>query len=712
MSANVDFASLVVKANSTELKQLRNVMREVDGQAKKTEKSTGMLSGAFGKLAAAAGAYFGIRKGIDIFKDLTRAGSDLYETVNKGAVVLGDSFSEVEKFADNAAASLGQSKKEAIDAASTFGIFGKSAGLAGKDLGDFSIQFTKLASDFASFYNTSPEDAITAIGAAMRGEQEPIRRYGILLDEATLRQAALEAGIVSTTKKALTPQQRVLAASKEIMKQSSDAQGDFARTSDGLANKQRILAATIEDTKAALGEGLIPIMDQFLELSLKIAGSKKLTSFFKDLIKGVSIEIDLLTGKSIDYIKTTRSISDAMKEGGETGEKILSLRLTELNQKWEETNQKIKDVQNPSTVLGKIWQKMGGSKFGDDLEKYKKELKEIEEQTVLIGRAMAGGDNVPGTDSGATTNKKTATEDTSWKDLKDALGAEWLDIHNKKLEITKKSNEAIKAENDRKLQEDIERDTIYRQLIDEARVAEIENIQNEVEKEIALHEYKFQRLKELYEEGSEELTAIERIENAERQKLILRTKKIQDENNMAALSSAEKMFGGIMEATYKFGGEQTAFYKTMFVMKKSIALAESIMAIATGLAESSKVGWPQNLITMAGHIVTTAGIIGEIAAVNFSGAKDRGGTIPAGTWGIAGEYGPEIVQGPANVISRVDTANMLNGNTTSNNQRPIEFHTHITVTGNFIGNNAAMRDLAKEVNLQMQNELTRLGAVI
>jgi len=186
------------------------------------------------------------------------AASDLNETVSKTGVLFGQSASKIEAWASTAATSMGQSKKQAMDAAASFAVFGKSAGLSGDALVDFSKQNVQLASDMASFFNTSPEDAINAIGSAFRGEAEPIRAYGILLDDATLRQSALEMGLISTTKNALTPQQKVLAAQAVIMKQTTDAQGDFARTSDGLANSQRILAAQFEDTQAQLGQALLP----------------------------------------------------------------------------------------------------------------------------------------------------------------------------------------------------------------------------------------------------------------------------------------------------------------------------------------------------------------------------------------------------------------------------------------------------------------------
>jgi len=215
----------------------------------------------FGKVAAVAFAAAGavaVKFGIDAVK----SASDLAETVAKTGEIFGDSAKDIEAFAETSAKSLGQTKQQALDAATTFAVFGKSAGLAGDDLVKFSTDFTGLASDLASFNNTSPEEAITAIGSALRGEAEPLRRYGVLLDDASLRQEALKLGIVSTTKNALTPQQKVLAAQALIYKQTSDAQGDFARTSDGLANQQRILTAQLENVKTTIGSALLPIVLQ------------------------------------------------------------------------------------------------------------------------------------------------------------------------------------------------------------------------------------------------------------------------------------------------------------------------------------------------------------------------------------------------------------------------------------------------------------------
>jgi hypothetical protein len=230
-------------------------------------------------VATAAAVAFAGKLAIDSIK----AASDLGETVSKVGVLFGDSAKEIEKFAEGAAQSLGQTKQQALDAAANFAIFGKSAGLTGEALTQFSTGFVSLAADLASFNNVPQDEAINAIGSALRGEAEPLRKFGVLLDDATLKNAALELGLISTTKNALTPQQKVLAAQKVIYEQTTAAQGDFARTSDGLANQTKILSAELENTKLVIGEALLPIV-----LELATAFSQNIIPLIKQFANGLT----------------------------------------------------------------------------------------------------------------------------------------------------------------------------------------------------------------------------------------------------------------------------------------------------------------------------------------------------------------------------------------------------------------------------------------
>jgi hypothetical protein len=197
--------------------------------------------------------------------------SDFNEETSKTAVIFGNASTAIMDFSKTAATSLGQSQTEALKAAGTFGVLGTAAGLTGTDLANMAVKFTTLATDLASFNNTSPEDAVLALGAGLRGEAEPLRRFGILLDDAALRAKALELGLVKSTKDALDPQTKSLAAQAIILEQTSLQQGDFARTSDGAANKQRILTAQIKDAKTNIGKGFLPVMAIAVGLLSKFA---------------------------------------------------------------------------------------------------------------------------------------------------------------------------------------------------------------------------------------------------------------------------------------------------------------------------------------------------------------------------------------------------------------------------------------------------------
>lgn len=274
MAVKVAEGVIEIKADAAGVpRQIRNA---VDGAGPEFDesgrRSGGRILGGIGLALGAAAVTAigigvgqaisaGIRTGFDFTLEGIGLARDLNETRNAVGEVFGaETAREIEQWASGANRNLGQTQQQALAAAQNFGIFGKSAGLVGGDLADFSIEMTNLSSDLASFQNTTPQEAIDALGAALRGESEPIRRYGVLLDDATLKARALEMGIISTTNQALTPQQRVLAAQAEILAQTSTQQGDFARTSGDLSNQQRILAASFDEAKARLGTALLPAL--------------------------------------------------------------------------------------------------------------------------------------------------------------------------------------------------------------------------------------------------------------------------------------------------------------------------------------------------------------------------------------------------------------------------------------------------------------------
>ena len=301
------------------------------------EVKFGMSSITKGVLAAGA-ALTGAATAVGTFayKAIQQA-SDLQETQSKVNVIFGDSGDAIKKFASTAAGSLGQSKQTALDAAATFGIFGKSAGLAGMELANFSTDFVKLSADLASFNNTTPQEAIQAIGAALRGESEPLRKYGVLLNDAAMRQKALELGIYSGNG-ALTSQQKILAAQALIYEQTADAQGDFERTSDGLANQQRILRASIENLTTTLGSLLLPYFQKVINA---------LNKYLTPAVEAFSMSLD--SGGSFG-----QAINFAIASMGDFGKTVLDVFQNVAMGTLEFMHSFAKMGQTIATVIGVI----------------------------------------------------------------------------------------------------------------------------------------------------------------------------------------------------------------------------------------------------------------------------------------------------------------------------------------------------------------------
>lgn len=298
---------------------------EIEFTAK--DKTGGVLSGlksklgdiftmASGFLAAQVFQRIG-QEVVSFARDSISAASDLNETLSKTHEIFGASSEDIVMWAERSATAVGLNQAAALDAASMFAVFGKSAGLAGTDLNDFATENLTLAADLASFFNTSVEEASTAMQAAFRGETEPIRKYGILLDDASLRAKALELGIVSTTKNALTPQQKVLAAQALIFAQTADAQGDFERTSGGLANQQRILAAQIDNAKASLGMAFLPIVTKVVGFlnTQGIPALQNVINIFKNIVGAFSKGFDA-NAQFGPVVAIIQGIQDALFELG------------------------------------------------------------------------------------------------------------------------------------------------------------------------------------------------------------------------------------------------------------------------------------------------------------------------------------------------------------------------------------------------------------
>jgi hypothetical protein len=213
---------------------------------------------------ATGGLAVGMMKTID-------AASDLGESVNAVNVVFGDASQTILDFSERAAKEAGLSMRAFNQLVTPVGASLRNTGFAADEAARASVNLAKRAADMASVFNTSVDDALGAIQAGLRGEADPLERFGVGLSDAAVKAKAMSLGLAETEKE-LTANDKAQARLALIMQQTNKVAGDFSNTSGSMANQQRIAKAQFENLSATLGQKLIPIINKVLEVSIQFMG--------------------------------------------------------------------------------------------------------------------------------------------------------------------------------------------------------------------------------------------------------------------------------------------------------------------------------------------------------------------------------------------------------------------------------------------------------
>jgi hypothetical protein len=290
-----------IQADVTSLKQglaqAQAAIKGVDDNVKVASTGMSNFSSKLKNIAGTIGVAFAGTQVVAFAKDTVMAASNMAESLSKVRVVFGEGAAAVEAWGATAADSMGISNQAALEAAGTYGNLFQAFGLGQGQAQDMSMSLVQLAGDMASFNNTSIDDAITALRSGLSGETEPLKKFGVAMNEARLKTEALSLGLIKSTSEALTPAAKAQAAYALIMKDTALSQGDYARTADGTANTMKTLQAKMEDAKVALGDALMPAFKGLLAvLKIAIPLLTKLGVFFQnnqDEIKAFAIALTI-----------------------------------------------------------------------------------------------------------------------------------------------------------------------------------------------------------------------------------------------------------------------------------------------------------------------------------------------------------------------------------------------------------------------------------
>jgi methyl-accepting chemotaxis protein len=225
-----------------------------------TKKSFSLAS-AIGKVYA---TYWTLFRAFRLLRDAIDISSSLTEVENVVRQTFGQYESLINNFAKTSIEKFGMSELSAKQFASRFQAMGTALDIPQGQMAKMSIRLTELAGDMASFYDVSQEDIAKSLQSVFSGTTAPMRRYGIDLTQATLKEWALKQGLDANIS-SMTQAQKAMLRYQYVLAHTTNITGDFARTADTWHNQITMLKENFKALGAVVGGGLINAFKPFIK---------------------------------------------------------------------------------------------------------------------------------------------------------------------------------------------------------------------------------------------------------------------------------------------------------------------------------------------------------------------------------------------------------------------------------------------------------------
>lgn len=231
----------------------------------KAQGGLGGFSDSLLKIGSALGIAFGVREIINFGKEAIQLASDFEQASGAADQLFGAAAAgKARAWAETTTKSMGLSQDAALEAQNSFGAFAKAAELSSTDAVAFAQDLTGVAADLSAAFGGSVPDAIAAISSSLRGQQDPIEKYSILLNAAAVEAEASALGFEKVGN-SLSAQAKIIATTNLIKKQADllGVTGQNAREADTFAGSTQRVNAALSDLQLAFGTGLIEGMQDF-----------------------------------------------------------------------------------------------------------------------------------------------------------------------------------------------------------------------------------------------------------------------------------------------------------------------------------------------------------------------------------------------------------------------------------------------------------------
>lgn len=249
-------------AAGTAAKSITSSFSGFSSGASAVTKKSFSLASAIGKVYA---TYWALFRGFRLLGDAIDISSSLTEVENVVRQTFGQYESLINNFAKTSIEKFGMSELSAKQFASRFQAMGTALDIPQGQMAKMSIRLTELAGDMASFYDVSQEDIAKSLQSVFSGTTAPMRRYGIDLTQATLKEWALKQGLDANIS-SMTQAEKAMLRYQYVLAHTTNITGDFARTADTWHNQITMLKENFKALGAVVGGGLINAFKPFIKV--------------------------------------------------------------------------------------------------------------------------------------------------------------------------------------------------------------------------------------------------------------------------------------------------------------------------------------------------------------------------------------------------------------------------------------------------------------
>ena len=274
-------------------------------------------------------------------KQMVDMASSVEEMQSKSSVVFGkfvDSVrGQLEQFGNEVGRSTHELEQMASSIQDTFVPMGFARGEASK----LSVQLTKLAVDVASFNNASDVETMMAFQSALVGNHETVRRFGVVITEATLKQELLRMGINKSAKD-ITNAEKVQARLNLIIAGTADAHGDAERTSDSFANSSRALTSALDELVVS---AITPMLPALTNMVIGLTNTVKATEDFLRVIGLIPKDLSTVIKQNEEINRLYDKEAEILERLDKVVDKRAKNTLTNELKTTRQLIQSIKDMQ-------------------------------------------------------------------------------------------------------------------------------------------------------------------------------------------------------------------------------------------------------------------------------------------------------------------------------------------------------------------------------